>query len=115
MSTLDNFGKMGEEPTHPELLDWLAVEFMNGGWSLKRLHRQLMLSDTYQMASSFQSAENSKKDPDNRYLWRFRTQRLDAEIVRDSMLAVGGNLNPVLYGPPNLSVRPSRRYSLPSM
>ena len=100
VASLDNFGKMGEQPTHAALLDWLAVRFMNDGWSLKRLHRLIMNSETYQMASAYEDAADMQKDPENLYLWRFRTQRLDAEIVRDSMLAVGENLNPAMYGKP---------------
>jgi hypothetical protein len=100
VASLDNFGKMGEPPTHQALLDWLAVQFMNDGWSLKQLHRLIMSSETYQMASAYEDGADMQKDPENLYLWRFRTQRLDAEIVRDSMLAVGGNLNPDMYGKP---------------
>jgi hypothetical protein len=100
VSTLDNFGKMGDAPTHPELLDWLAVEFMNHGWSIKQLHRLIMTSDAYQMASAFEHAANRDKDPQNQYLWRFRAQRLDAEVVRDSILAASGGLNLTIGGPP---------------
>ncbi len=100
VATLENFGKMGEAPSHPELLDWLAVEFMKRGWSIKQINKLMMMSDAYQMASSFERAANSANDPDNRYLWRFRPQRLEAEIVRDSMLAVGGNLNRAIGGEP---------------
>jgi hypothetical protein len=100
VSTLENFGKMGEAPTHPELLDWLAVEFMNGGWSIKRLNKLMMMSEAYQMASAFDDRSSAEGDPENSYLWRFRTQRLDAEIVRDAMLTSGGNLNPEIGGEP---------------
>ena len=100
VATLENFGKMGERPTHPELLDWLAVDFVNQGWSLKRLSKMMMMSEAYQMASAFESAADEKSDPDNHYLWRFRPQRLDAEIVRDSMLVVGGNINLEVGGEP---------------
>ena len=100
VATLENFGKMGERPTHPELLDWLAVDFVNQGWSLKRLSKMMMMSEAYQMASAFDKAEDQKNDPDNQYLWRFRPQRLEAEIVRDSMLAVGGNINLEVGGEP---------------
>ena len=93
VATLDNFGKMGDAPTHPELLDWLAVEFMNRGWSIKQMHRLIMTSDAYQMASAFEHAANRDKDPENQYLWRFRAQRLDAEVVRDSILAASGGIN----------------------
>ena len=72
VATLENFGKMGEPPTHPELLDWLAVEFMNRGWSIKQINRLMMTSEAYQMASAFDDAADAKNDPENRYLWRFR-------------------------------------------
>src|SRR5207247_4104988 len=67
--TLDNFGKMGDPPTHPELLDWLTVEFMNRGWSIKQLHKLMMTSEAYQMASAYTDAEDLEKDPQNQYLW----------------------------------------------
>jgi hypothetical protein len=100
VSTLENFGKMGEAPTHPALLDWLAVEFMNRGWHIKQINKLMMMSEAYQMASSFDHPASAEADPENRYLWRFRPQRLDAEIVRDSMLAVGGNINLAMGGEP---------------
>jgi hypothetical protein len=100
VSTLENFGKMGEAPAHPEMLDWLAVRFMDDGWSIKRITKLMMTSETYQMASAFESSANAAIDPDNRYLWRFRPQRLDAEIIRDSMLTVGGNINLEIGGEP---------------
>src|SRR5579864_7002984 len=93
VATPDNFGKMGEKPTHPELLDWLAVEFMNRGWSIKEMHRLLMTSEAYQMSSQFNDARAVEKDPEDTYLWRFRIQRLEAEMVRDNILAVSGSLN----------------------
>jgi len=100
VATLDNFGKMGEKPTHPELLDWLALDLMDHGWSLKHLHRLIMTSNAYKMASQFENAGDMAKDPENDYLWRFRMQRLDAEIVRDTVLAASGALNLEMYGPP---------------
>jgi hypothetical protein len=104
VATLDNFGKMGEAPTNPELLDWLAVEFMDKGWSVKQLQRLIMTSETYKMASEFPEspalAANIVKDPDDKLLWRYRVQRLDAEIIRDSILAVSGGLNLQMGGPP---------------
>jgi hypothetical protein len=100
VATLDNFGKMGEPPTHPQLLDWLAVEFMNRGWSIKQMHRLVMTSEAYQMASAFEDGADREKDPQNQYLWRFRAQRLDAEIVRDSILAASGSVNLTIGGPP---------------
>jgi hypothetical protein len=100
VATLDNFGKMGEPPTHPELLDWLAVEFMNRGWSIKRLHRLIMASEAYRMDSAYEHQGDREADPQNESLWRFRAQRLDAEIIRDSMLAASGSLNLTIGGPP---------------
>ena len=99
VATLDNFGKMGDAPTHPELLDYLAVDFMTHGWSIKRMHRLIMTSEAYQMASAFDNGADREKDPQNLYLWRWRAQRLDAEIVRDSILAAGGGINLTVGGP----------------
>jgi hypothetical protein len=99
VATLDNFGKMGEKPTHPELLDWLAVEFVNRGWSVKEMHRLIMTSEAYQMSSQYNEAADVEKDPENTYLWRYRIQRLDAEIVRDDIMAVSGSLNLQMGGP----------------
>jgi hypothetical protein len=132
--TPGNFGKLGEPPTHPELLDWLAIEFMDGGvgdgeterqrdgetgrrgdgekanpqsairnpqslgWSVKRLHRLMMTSQAYQMASD-DIAANAAIDPENRLLWRMPRVRLEAEIIRDQILAVAGNLDRTLGGP----------------
>ena len=98
VATLDNFGKMGEQPTHPELLDYLAVEFMKRGWSIKQLHRFMMTSEAYQMASVFDHGGDLKTDPENRLLWRYRPQRLDAETIRDAMLSVAGNMNLTMGG-----------------
>jgi hypothetical protein len=99
VSTLDNFGKMGDLPTHPELLDWMAVEFMNRGWSFKQLHRLIMTSEAYQMTAAFDHGGNLGKDPENALLWRFRPQRLDAETIRDTMLSVSGTINLMMGGP----------------
>jgi hypothetical protein len=99
VATLENFGKMGEPPSHQALLDWMAVD-LTKDWSLKRINKLMMMSDAYQMASTFDSAADTKNDPDNHHLWRFRPQRLEAEIVRDNMLAVGGNINLEVGGEP---------------
>ena len=96
--TPSNFGKMGEVPTHPELLDWLALEFIERGWSIKQMHRQIMLSQAYQMASD-DIAANVAIDPENKLLWRMPRVRLEAEIIRDAILAVAGNLDRTLGGP----------------
>jgi len=100
VSSIDNFGKMGESPTHPELLDWLALEFVNRGWSIKQMHRLLMTSEAYKMTSQSSDASNMQRDPDNKYLWKFRMRRLEAETIRDSILAVSGGLNREIGGPP---------------
>ena len=99
VATLDNFGKMGELPTHPELLDWLAVEFVEQGWSVKQLHRLLMTSETYRASSQWTSEDNMRVDPQNKLVWRYQSRRLDAEIVRDSILAVSGGLRRDVGGP----------------
>jgi len=90
--TPSDFGRQGEPPTHPELLEWLATEFVGRGWSIKEMHRQIMLSRTYR-SSSLSSEENLAKDPDNRYLSRMNRSRLDGDSIRDSILAVAGALN----------------------
>lgn len=92
VATPDNFGVMGQKPTHPELLDHLAVTFMENGWSVKKLIREIMLSRAYQMGSAYDAA-NYAVDPDNKQHWRMNQRRLDAEAIRDAMLAVGGVLN----------------------
>jgi cytochrome c553 len=95
--TPDNFGKMGERPTHPELLDYLASDFVKQGWSVKKLHRAIMLSNTYQMAST--APETSyEKDPENRLLSRFQRRRLEVEEIRDGMLALDGSLDLTMGG-----------------
>lgn len=98
VASIDNFGKTGDSPSHPELLDWLAVRFMDSGWRVKDLHRLIVTSETYQRSSAFMSPEAAAKDASNEYLWRYRPQRLEAEAVRDSMLATAGNLNRAVGG-----------------
>jgi hypothetical protein len=90
--TPDNFGFTGERPTHPELLDHLALKFVDGGWSVKALVREIVLSRAYRQASTYR-ADAFEKDPDNHYYWRANKRRLDAEVIRDSMLAVSGQLD----------------------
>ena len=96
--TANDFGKLGEPPTHPELLDWLAAEFVDGGWTLKRLHKLIMTSAVYRRSSTADAA-NLRSDPANALLWRFNMRRLNAEEVRDSILVVSGSLNPAVGGP----------------
>lgn len=94
----NDFGKLGEGVTHPELLDWLASEFVAGGWQVKKLHKLMLLSAAYRMSSTGTDA-GLKEDPGNQLFWRFPMRRLGAEEVRDSMLAVSGSLNETMYGP----------------
>ena len=96
--TPNNFGRLSEPPTHPDLLDWLAVQLVEDGWSLKKLHRWIMLSTTYQQASSV-PREQFDQDPDNRRLARFTARRLEAEAIRDAMLYVAGRLDRSSGGP----------------
>ena len=97
--SVSNFGRMGERPSHPALLDYLASTFVENGWSMKKLHRAIMLSATYQLSSNH-SAEQYAVDPDNRLLWRANRQRLDAESMRDTLLAVSGELDLTMGGQP---------------
>jgi hypothetical protein len=94
----NDFGVMGVSPSHPELLDWLAAEFMSNDWQVKRLHRLILLSSTYQMAAT-PNAEANRVDPDNTLLWRWRQRRIGAEAFRDSVLAISGQLNQQMAGP----------------
>jgi hypothetical protein len=98
VATPGDFGVLGERPSHPELLDWLAADFMDHGWKNKRLHRLIVTSAAYRQSSLNTAAQ--RKDPDNRLLGRFRLRRLDAESVRDSLLAVSGRLDVSRFGPP---------------
>lgn len=117
VATPNDFGKLGDRPSHPELLDWLTIQFMNEGWSVKKLVRRLMLSETFRQsgtanpggaavspASHAEPARAdsifSQRDPDNRLLHHYPTRRLEAEAIRDSLLAVSGRLDPQLYGRP---------------
>lgn len=97
VETASDFGRMGAAPTHPELLDWLAVEFVEGGWSLKHLHRLMVTSQTY-LQSSRPDERGLEKDAENRLLWRYPPRRLEAEAIRDSILMVSGKLNLQMHG-----------------
>jgi hypothetical protein len=97
--TPNDFGSQGDPPTHPELLDWLARDFVTHGWGLKRLHRQIMLSNTYRMAS-VADGPTLRTDPEDRLLSRYPRRRLEGEAIRDAMLACAGTLNPRPAGPP---------------
>ncbi len=97
VATTDNFGKLGERPTHPELLDWLAVKFMQDGWSIKKLHKRMLLSSTYQMSSQTDPLA-IEIDPENKLWSRFSRKRLEAEAIRDSILCVSHGLDLAMYG-----------------
>src|ERR1039457_3648301 len=95
--TPDNFGKMGDRPTHPELLDYLAGEFVRGGWSIKTMQRTIMLSSAYQMSSQG-DPKSVEADPENLLLGRFNRQRLDIEEIRDGLLSLDGSLDLTMGG-----------------
>jgi hypothetical protein len=99
VATPDDFGMMSEPPSHPELLDYLASRFVDEGWSIKKIHRFIMLSSVYQ-ESSANNPRYAQTDPNNRLLWRANIQRLEFEALRDSLLAIGGNLDTNMYGRP---------------
>jgi Protein of unknown function (DUF1553)/Protein of unknown function (DUF1549) len=103
VATPNDFGAQGATATHPELLDWLATEFVQQNWSIKAMHRLMVLSNTYRLASEAEPdkmvAANFSKDPDNRLFWRYNRRRIEAEAVRDAILSVSGNLNPKMDGP----------------
>jgi hypothetical protein len=99
VGTPGDFGKLGERPTHPELLDWLAHEFIRGGWRLKELHRLIMTSSAYRQSSQ-RDADAARLDPDNRLLGRMSVRRLEAEAVRDGILSVSGSLCLKMFGEP---------------
>ncbi|QEH34563.1 Planctomycete cytochrome C [Aquisphaera giovannonii] len=104
VATVFDFGRKGSPPSHPELLDWLAAELVESGWSMKHLHRLIVGSATYRLSSSASSASAEDaavaKDPDNAQLWRRTPTRLESQVVRDSILALAGTLDPAMGGPP---------------
>ncbi|HEY0552525.1 MAG TPA: PSD1 and planctomycete cytochrome C domain-containing protein, partial [Verrucomicrobiae bacterium] len=105
--TSSDLGRLGEKPSHPELLDWLARRFVQDGWSFKKLHRMIVTSATYRQSSASDDAAR-KADPENRLLWRFPIRRLDAEQIRDSILAVAGELQLETGGPAVDTFKPRR-------
>ncbi len=114
VATPGNFGLNGGQPSHPKLLDWLSVDFVEHGWSLKHLHRRIMLSTTYRQASYRDPADDGRAvavDPANRLLWRANLRRIEAEIVRDSVLAVSGQLDPTPGGKPVMLTTPTNGLS----
>ena len=106
--TPNNFGMRSQPPAHPQLLDWLANDLITNGWSLKKLHRRIMLSATYQQSSQV-ARELVERDPDNRLLARFAPRRLEAEAIRDAMLFVSGRLDPTSSGPAGVDLNIRRR------
>jgi hypothetical protein len=96
--TVDDFGVMGQKPSHPQLLDWLAGEFVARGWSIKAMHRLMVTSSTYRMSSTLR-ADADRLDPSNVHLHRMNVRRLEAETIRDALLAVSGRLDPAMLGP----------------
>jgi hypothetical protein len=108
VSTPENFGRSGSPPSHPELLDWLASELVESGWSLKHIHRLIVLTAAYRQSSTVEAGRHvlaRQVDPENRLLWRQRLRRLEAEALRDALLATGGNLSRRMAGPPVPMVR----------
>jgi hypothetical protein len=99
VGTLGDFGSIGDRPSHPELLDWLARQFVTDGWSMKKLHRLIVCSTAYRQ-SSVRDPAKEKADPDNHLLGRMHVRRIEAEVLRDSMLAVSGKLNSKMFGAP---------------
>ena len=107
VSTPNDFGLQGSEPTHPDLLEYLALRVIANNWKLKEMHREIMLSATYAQASA-PSEGNSAIDPNNQYLWRFAPRRLEAEVIRDSMLSVAALLDKTMFGKGTLSAHKRR-------
>jgi hypothetical protein len=97
--TPSDFGKNGDRPSHPELVDWLAVRFMESGWDIKAMHKLMLVSSSYRQSSENPLYKENLKDPDNRLLWRFNRRRLEAEVIRDGILWASGRLNPEMGGP----------------
>ncbi len=97
--TMNDFGALGERPTHPQLLDWLATEFVAKGWDVKAIDRMILLSSVYRQARTL-NAEKMKTDPDNKLYWRAHRRRMDSEMLRDNLLALSGELNRKAGGPP---------------
>ena len=110
VATPSDFGAMGAPPTHPELLDWLAAELIDSGWSLKHIHRLILTSATYQQSNP-PRPECLAVDASTSLLWRFPPRRMEAEAIRDSIIAVSGQLDPAMYGPGYLMFEPNSNYA----
>ena len=98
VKSTDDFGAMGQKPSHPELLDWLASEFIASGWSIKAIHRLMVTSSAYRMDSGPRE-DAERLDPTNTYLHRMNVRRMEAEVIRDTLLSVSGRLEQTMYGP----------------
>ncbi len=107
-ATTNDFGSQGDRPTHPELLNWLATELIRNGWHLKPIHKLILMSESYKMGE-LASPENEKADSENQFLWHRQPRRLEAEAIRDNALAVGGMLDPTMFGPGTLDEKMRRR------
>lgn len=99
VDTTENFGLNGRQPTHPQLLDWLSAELISNGWQMKPLHRQIVLSNVYRQSSRDTDEDNRRADPENRFLWRMNSKRMEAEVVRDSVLSLSGRIDLTRGGP----------------
>jgi len=108
VATPSDFGTRGEAPTHPELLDWLAQQFIDSGWNIQALHKLILTSSVYQQSSANDEGK-AKLDRDNKLFWKNPSRRLEAEVIRDALLAVSGELEPKLFGPGTLNERSNRR------
>jgi hypothetical protein len=108
VATPSDFGTRGEKPSHPELLDWLASELIKGDWQLKPIHKLIMTSAVYMQAGEI-SADAGQKDPENLLLWRRSSRRMEAELIRDSLLAVSGTLDRTMFGKGTLDQNSTRR------
>ena len=108
VATPNDFGVQGEPPSHPELLEWLATDLVQGGWKLKRLHKLIVTSAVYRQSSAADEARNAA-DPENTLLWRWTPRRLEAEPIRDTLLSVAGKLDTTMYGPGTLDPAMTRR------
>jgi len=108
VATPSDFGSRGERPSHPELLEWLAAELIQNGWHLKPIHKLIMTSAVYMESSEF-AARPGQLDPDNKLLWRRPPHRLEAEIIRDSLLTISGSMDSTMYGPGTLDESSRRR------
>src|SRR5260370_18168276 len=104
VATASNFGRLGTPPSHPELLDWLATEFVRSGWSVKQMQRIIMNSETYRMASDYKSAKSLETDPEDVYLWHYPLRRMEDEAIHDMVLAVSAHLNLQAGAPPYFPV-----------